>query len=163
MHLIRTGLLVLTCLAIFGCKKTGETDAVATAPPTPANTAPNGETRATAPALTDKRPIIVIFGDSLSEVGVESSASYPDVLQRTLDAKGYQYRIVNQGISGDTTTDGVGRTQAAIDLKPEMVLLELGGNDGLRGIPVASSKANLETMIEQFQKDGVGVILAGKW
>src|SRR5258708_7109607 len=156
MHLIRTGLLVLTCLAIFGCKKTGETDVVATAPPT----AVNQETRAVAPGLTDRRPIIVICGDSLSEVGVESSASYPDVLQRTLDAKGYQYRIVNQGISGDTTTGGVGRTQAAIDLKPEMVLLELGGNDGLRGIPVASSKANLETMIEEFQKAGIRVVHA---
>jgi acyl-CoA thioesterase-1 len=68
---------------------------------------------------------------------------------------------VNQGISGDTTTGGVGRMRAAIAVKPEIVILELGGNDGLRGIPVASSKKNLETLIQAFQNAGIRVLLAG--
>ena len=65
------------------------------------------------------------------------------------------------GVSGDTTTGGLGRLDYAVSLKPSVAILELGGNDGLRGVPVASTKANLERMIIAFQKAGAAVLLAG--
>jgi acyl-CoA thioesterase-1 len=82
----------------------------------------------------DARPVILAFGDSLTAgYGVEEGESYPDHLQRMLDGKGYPYRVVNMGISGDTTDGGVSRLDAALLLKPKIVILELGANDGLQG------------------------------
>jgi acyl-CoA thioesterase-1 len=112
-------------------------------------------------AKPDTRPVIACFGDSLTEVNLDSHQSYTDFLQKTLDQKGYAYRVVNLGISGDTTTGGMGRIQSAIDLKPQIMLLELGGNDGLRGIPITSTKANLESMIQQVQAAKIPIVLAG--
>jgi acyl-CoA thioesterase-1 len=114
------------------------------------------------PAKQDLRPVIVVLGDSLAEgFGVEPGQSYPDRVQQMLDSKGYGYRIVNMGISGDTTTGGLGRLQAALDLKPEIVVLELGGNDGLRGVPITSTRKNLEQMITASKEAGARVLLAG--
>lgn len=104
---------------------------------------------------------IVVFGDSLTEGGLDEGKSYTNFLQEALNRKGFAYDVVNQGISGDTTTGGAGRISAALSLKPEIVILELGGNDGLRGIPVASSRRNLENMIQKFQKANIRVLLAG--
>jgi acyl-CoA thioesterase-1 len=110
----------------------------------------------------DTRPVIVAFGDSLSEgFGAEPGKSFPDFLQQNLDRAGYRYRIVNMGISGDTTSGGLGRVDSVIGAKPEVVLVELGGNDGLRGIPVAATKQNLARIIEQLQAARVTVVLAG--
>jgi acyl-CoA thioesterase-1 len=104
----------------------------------------------------------VAFGDSLSEgFGVDPGQSFPDLLQKVLDEKGYRYRIVNQGISGDTTTGGLGRVGAVTALKPALVLLELGGNDGLRGVPVTSTKQNLDRLITTLKASGTTVVLAG--
>lgn len=110
----------------------------------------------------DSRPVIVTFGDSLSAgFGAEPGRSYPDYLQKLLDANGYRYRVMNQGVSGDTTTDGVERLGEVLAAKPAVVILELGGNDGLRGLPVAGTRANLEKMIVELQKSGARVVLAG--
>ena len=79
--------------------------------------------------------------------GVDPGQSYPDFLQSMLDGKDYKYRIVNAGISGDTSTDGLARVQDVLNLHPEIVILEFGGNDGLRGIPVSNIKTNLEQML----------------
>jgi acyl-CoA thioesterase-1 len=106
--------------------------------------------------------VIVAFGDSLTAgYGLDAGLSYPDFLQKTIDAKGYRYRVVNQGISGDTTSGGVARMDSALVLKPAIVILELGANDGLRGLPVANTRANLEEMIVAFQRGGAKVLLAG--
>jgi acyl-CoA thioesterase-1 len=83
------------------------------------------------------------------------------MLQAELDKQGYRYRVVNAGIGGDTTGGGLARLQSGLDLPPEIVILELGGNDGLRGLPMDSMQANLEEMIVAFQKAGARVILAG--
>ncbi len=125
-------------------------------PPPPVDPAP-------APvAKADPRPIIVAFGDSLSAgYGAENGASYPDFLQKELDAAGYQYRVVNQGISGDTTSGGLARVSQATELKPFLVILELGGNDGLRGLPLAVTRDNLDKMIVAFKESGAKVMLAG--
>src|SRR5437879_4219013 len=110
----------------------------------------------------DHRPVIAAFGDSLSAgFGVEPGYSYPDYLQKEIDRRGYHYRVVNAGISGDTTTDGLERIQTVMVLKPVIVILEFGGNDGLRGVPVESSRANLEQMVMVLQKAGVRIVLAG--
>lgn len=110
----------------------------------------------------DPRPVILAFGDSLTAgYGVEPGESYPDHLQQMLDERGYAYRVVNMGISGDTTDGGVSRLDAALLVKPKIVILELGANDGLRGLPLERTRANLDLMINSFQGEGAKVILAG--
>ena len=109
-----------------------------------------------------ERPRIVAFGNSLTAgLGVAPAESYPAQLQRTLDAAGYAYRVVNAGVSGDTTAGGVRRVSWALNNKPVIVILELGGNDGLRGLSLHETKANLERIIQQFQQASATVVLAG--
>ena len=112
--------------------------------------------------VADARPIIACFGDSLTAgYGIEPSSSYPADLQHLLDAAGYHYRVVNAGVSGDTTKDGLERIHRVLAQKPQIVVLEFGGNDGLRGLPVEGTQRNIATMIEQFQHGGAKVALAG--
>jgi acyl-CoA thioesterase-1 len=113
-------------------------------------------------APADPRPIIAAFGDSISAgFGLDGGQSYPDDLQRLIDAAGFAYRVVNLGVSGDTTTDGVERLPSVLALKPAIVILEFGGNDGLRGQPVTDTKQNLARMIEALRSAGAKVVLAG--
>jgi acyl-CoA thioesterase-1 len=84
-----------------------------------------------------------------------------DYAQKALDAAGHKYLLVNEGVSGDTTSNGIERLPAVVDMKPAGVILELGGNDGLRGIPIETTRANLEEMIQRLQQAGVQVVLAG--
>lgn len=110
----------------------------------------------------DTRPVIVCFGDSLSAgYGVNAGLSYPDFLQKELDRAGYKYRVVNLGVSGDTTSGGLSRIQTAVRLKPSITILELGGNDGLRGVPLVSTRANLDEMTKQLLGAGSKVLIAG--
>ena len=110
----------------------------------------------------DKRPVIVAFGDSLTAgFGAEPGASYPDFLQKELDHSGLAWRVVNAGVSGDTTTDGLNRVLEVLAHKPRVVILEFGGNDGLRGLPIETTRANLEQMIVALRKAGAAVVLAG--
>jgi len=119
-------------------------------------------TSAQTPSARDSRPIILAFGNSLTAgFGVRPDESYPARLQRKLDEQGYKYRVVSMGVSGDTTSGGRARMNAAIDAKPSIVVLELGANDGLRGLPLPQMKTNLEGMITSFQKVGAKVVLAG--
>lgn len=114
------------------------------------------------PAPVDTRPVIVAFGDSLTAgYGVEPGKSYPDDLQRSLDAAGYKYHVENQGVSGDTTTDGLQRLPEVLAAKPEIVILEFGGNDGLRGLPVTTTRANLTQIVQGLQQTGIHILLAG--
>jgi acyl-CoA thioesterase I len=111
------------------------------------------------PDKTDDRPVIVTFGDSLT-AGV-AGRSYPEDLQDLLDQHRYRYRVENQGVSGDTTTDGLARIDNVIAAHPVLVLLEFGGNDGLRGIPVESTRKNLSEMIERLKVANIPTILLG--
>ncbi len=111
---------------------------------------------------SDERPRIVAFGNSLTAgLGVAPAESYPAHLQRTLDAAGYAYRVVNAGVSGDTTAGGVRRVSWVLNGRPAIVILELGGNDGLRGLSLHETKDNLERIIQQLQQASVTVVLAG--
>lgn len=112
------------------------------------------------PSPADHRPVIVAFGDSLT-AGYGAALSYTDFLQKELDARGRRYRVVNQGISGDTTSGGVARIESAVRLQPQVVILELGANDGLRGLPVETTRANLAEMIDASQSAGAKVLLCG--
>jgi acyl-CoA thioesterase I len=110
----------------------------------------------------DGRKVLVVFGDSISAgFGLQPGQSFPDDLQKKLDAANEPWHVVNLGISGDTTEGGVSRIDSATSLHPAIVLLELGGNDGLRGMPLDSTRANLDKMIVAFQQSGAKVVLAG--
>jgi acyl-CoA thioesterase-1 len=113
-------------------------------------------------SVADDRPRIVAFGDSLTAgFGVQADESYPAQLQRRLDSLGYHYRVINAGVSGDTTAGGLRRVPWILNSKPELVILELGANDGLRGLPVDQTKSNLRQIIRQLQEAGTTVVLAG--
>lgn len=120
-----------------------------------------------APALvtdqaTDSKPVIVTFGDSLSAgFGVDAGLSYPDFLQKELDDAGFAYRVRNEGISGDTSGGGAERLARVLQAKPAVVILELGANDGLRGIPVAKTRENLDRMVAQIKTSGAQLLLVG--
>ena len=112
--------------------------------------------------VSAERPRIVAFGNSLTAgLGVPPDQSYPAHLQRTLDAAGYAYRVVNAGVSGDTTAGGIRRVSWVLNSTPSIVILELGANDGLRGLSLHETKANLERIIQQLQEASVTVVLAG--
>ncbi len=107
-------------------------------------------------------PVILAFGDSLTAgFGVDPKDSYPARLQRLLDEKGYHYKVVNAGVSGDTTAGGASRIGWVLQHEPEIVIIELGVNDGLRGLSISEMRKNLGKIIEACQKKGAKVLLAG--
>ena len=113
------------------------------------------------PAGAEER-VIVAFGDSLTAgQGVPAAQSYPALLAARLRAEGYPYRVVNAGVSGDTTAGGLRRVDWALRLGPEVVILELGVNDALRGQDLDTVRSNLHQLVERFQSAGVQVLIAG--
>lgn len=111
--------------------------------------------------MNDGRPVIVCFGDSLTAgYGTNAGESYPDQLQRLLDEAGYRYRVVNLGISGETTKDGLARVDRVMSLKPAIVVVEFGGNDGLRGVPIASTRSNLDAILQKLTHSHSQITLA---
>lgn len=110
----------------------------------------------------DKRPVLVAFGDSLTAgYGADAGQSYPDFMQKMLDEEHYPWRVVNAGISGETTAEALERVGTILPLKPRIVVVELGGNDGLRGLPLSATEANLEQIVATLKKAGAQVALAG--
>jgi acyl-CoA thioesterase I len=114
------------------------------------------------PCAGAQERVIVAFGDSLTAgLGVPADESYPALLAVRLRAEGYAYRVVNAGVSGDTTAGGLRRVDWALRLKPDIVILELGANDALRGQDLSAVRANLDQLVERFQSAGARVLLAG--
>jgi acyl-CoA thioesterase-1 len=106
--------------------------------------------------------VVVAFGDSLtSGPGLEPSETYPALLQRRLRQSGYDYRVVNAGVSGDTSSEAVRRVDQAIVPDTRIMILELGVNDGLRGMPTNTLEQNLAAIIERAQSRGIAVLLCG--
>jgi acyl-CoA thioesterase I len=107
-------------------------------------------------------PVIVCYGDSITAgYGLAEGQSFPDALDKLLHAAGYQYKIENKGTSGATTKDAVASLQTVLHLHPEVVILEFGGNDGLRGLPLQQTRRNLDQVISVLQAAHIKVLLAG--
>lgn len=117
----------------------------------------------TAKATSAEPPTVLIFGDSLSAgYGIEVDQSWATLLQARLEEQGYEHRVVNASISGETTAGGATRIDTALnDFSPDLIILELGANDGLRGFPATRIKANLETIVQRAKASGAAVILLG--
>jgi acyl-CoA thioesterase-1 len=117
----------------------------------------------TAAAGGTDTPTILIFGDSLSAgYGLEVDQTWVSLLQQRLKEQGYEHKVINASISGDTTESGAARIESALaDFSPELIILELGGNDGLRGIPAARMKLNLEKIVTRAKASGAAVVLLG--
>ena len=110
----------------------------------------------------DERSVVVCFGDSLTAgLGTGLGQSYPDYLQTDLDQLHYHYRVDNEGVSGNTTKDGVERLPEVLALHPAVVVVEFGGNDGLRGLRIEDTRANLDQIVSTLKGAGIKVALAG--
>ena len=116
-----------------------------------------------AACAAESEPTIVVFGDSLSAgYGIDADQAWPILLQSRLREEGYPHRVVNASISGETTQGGVTRIATALaDFDPDVVILELGGNDGLRGFPPATIRRNLAAMLEAVDDAGSSAVLLG--
>jgi acyl-CoA thioesterase-1 len=145
-------LLACMLLAIAGCSQ-------ADAPrPRTADAASSGA--AVQPAAS--RPKVVFLGDSLTAgLGLPRRQAVPSLIQARLDAEGYGYEVVNAGVSGDTSAGGLRRLDWAIEGDVDVLVVELGANDGLRGLPVDQMKDNLDQIIERAKARGITVILTG--
>jgi acyl-CoA thioesterase-1 len=122
-------------------------------------------TSSSAPATADAAaplPRIVFLGDSLTAgYGLARQESVPSLIQDRLKAEGYRYEVVNAGVSGDTSAGGLSRLDWSLEGPVAVLVVELGGNDGLRGLPVSQMKQNLEDIITRAKDRGIRVILTG--
>ena len=123
----------------------------------PRHTVAEEDTAANAAA---DRPVILAVGESTTEgYGVRRDMSYPAQLQKELDKRGYHYRVVNHGVSGSTTYDALLRLDRGIALRPKIVLIALGGNDGGNNVPAEATRANMTKMMSLYKRIGAEVIL----
>jgi acyl-CoA thioesterase-1 len=108
------------------------------------------------------RPVLICFGDSITAgYGLQIGQSFPDALQRDLDSRGFHYKVNNQGESGATTKDAVEELRSVLLLHPEVVIVEFGGNDGLRGLPPSETRRNLDAVLTGLENAHIKILLAG--
>src|SRR5688572_12749203 len=147
--------LIAVCGAAAGCQKEPAREA------TPARNAPSPATPSD-PDAPPARPRIVAFGDSLTVgLGLLEQEAYPALLQRKIDQAGYQFEVVNAGVSGDTSAGALRRLDWALEGDVKVLIVAFGGNDGLRGLPVSQMKENLSNIIDEARERNIIVILAG--
>ncbi|HEX3129452.1 MAG TPA: arylesterase [Thermoanaerobaculia bacterium] len=146
---------VLFLLPVLAACSPGESDtaaAPAVSRPTPAPVQPS----------TGKEPIVVFLGDSLTAgYGLEESQAYPVLVRANLEKAGHPVRVVNAGVSGDTTAGGLARLDWLLSQKPDVVVVALGGNDGLRGLPLEEAEKNLREIVRRSKEAGARVLLLG--
>lgn len=136
-------IMFITCISVSGCDREQDTQVAAQEPNEPMKT-------------------IVAVGDSLTAGhGLDESDSYPALLEEKLQAAGYRYRVVNGGVSGETTSGTLSRMEWILTLDPDIVILETGANDGLRGVDPQVAEKNLRQMLQILQENDVVVVLAG--
>jgi acyl-CoA thioesterase-1 len=144
------------CAVGFGVdrqKPDGRVQSVTPAPPA---------STASVAAVADARPRLVFLGDSITAgLGLAPEEAYPTLLQQKVDAAGLNYRVVNAGVSGDTSAGGLSRLDWALDGDVRVIVVALGGNDALRGLPVDELRKNLAAIIERARAKGILVVLAG--
>ena len=115
------------------------------------------------PVWATAAPTILVYGDSLSAAyGIPRDQGWVELLQRRLNEQGYSHRVANASVSGETTSGGLSRLDATLqETRPDLVIIELGANDGLRGLPVADMKRNLVSMIKAAHRQQAEVMLLG--
>lgn len=155
-YIIRIAILgsfIFLTAAIFGCSAKTATKQANSDPKRPLTT----------PQITSDRPKIIAFGDSLTAgFGLAEKESYPYLLQEKLKADGYNYEVINAGISGETSLGGLERIDWVLEMEnAEILILELGANDLLRGVPVAKMKDNLSKIIQKAKAKNIRVLLCG--
>jgi acyl-CoA thioesterase-1 len=143
------------CLLLAAAGACGRTGGEATA-----GSQPKGDAVSTPAA--DRRPRVVVLGDSLTAgLGLTPTDSFPAILQRRIDAAGLSFQVVNAGVSGDTSAGGLRRLDWSLEDGARVLVVALGANDGLRGLPVRELKQNLSQIIETAQARKMVVVLAG--
>ncbi len=152
---ILAGLVALACLGAAGCRGDSKEPSAAS----------REAAAATVPADPDAppaRPRIVAFGDSLTiGLGLLEQEAYPALLQNKINEAGYQFEVVNAGVSGDTSAGGLRRLDWALEGNVKVLIVAFGGNDGLRGLPVSQMKENLSQIVDKARERGIVIILAG--
>jgi acyl-CoA thioesterase I len=114
------------------------------------------------PATAAERPVLVCYGDSITAgYGLNAGQSFPDALQRDLDRLRYAYKVANMGTSGATTKDAAANIRNVLNAHPAVVILEFGGNDGLRGVPLEQTRKNLDAVLSALAQAHIKVLLAG--
>jgi acyl-CoA thioesterase-1 len=109
-----------------------------------------------------ERPVIICYGDSITAgLGLQPSQAYPAALQRDLDKAGYRYNVENRGTSGATTKDAAADVGSIVESHPAVVIVEFGGNDGLRGLPLDQTRKNLDSVLTTLEAGHIKVLLAG--
>ena len=145
-------LLLFTSLVLFSCG--GNTSETQTAE----------QTETTAESQEQKQQVILFFGNSLSAgYGIDPEDAFPGLVQARLDSLGKNYKVINGGLSGETTAGGLSRLDWFLEEEPYIFVLELGGNDGLRGIQLSETKKNLLAIIDKVRSKypDTKIILAG--
>lgn len=148
----RAALVACLLACVAACNRAGSEVRPEQRPPAPA----------LVPSTADERPKIVALGDSLTAgYGLTEIESFPSLIQRRLDEAGYQFEVVNAGVSGDTSAGGLRRLDWILKEDVRVLIVALGANDGLRGLSVAQMKENLGRIVERAQSEGAVVVLAG--
>ena len=160
----RFAAIILIAMGFSSCRsgETGEANSPNQAQPLTVSPAELGEPGEPGDDVGLERPKIIALGDSLTAgLGLETEDAYPAILQERIDEAGYSYEVVNAGVSGDTTAGGLSRADWVLEGDVRVLILALGGNDGLRGLPVEEMKRNLAETIERAREKDVAVLLAG--
>ena len=155
------GVLALSLLTVVGCGgSTASTRSASSSEGQPPVSAPAAAPAQ--PARVDNRPRVVVLGDSITAgLGLSPEQAYPTLIQQKIDAASLGYHVVNAGVSGDTSAGGLSRLDWALDGDVKVMVVALGGNDGLRGLPPEELQKNLATIIERAQARKIAVVLAG--
>ena len=141
-------LLVISAILLAACSAGATTPEIPATPPTK-------------PTIEDSLTILA-FGDSLTEgFGVDAGENYPSQLERKLRGDGYAVRVTNGGISGETSTSALTRLDWMLNSKPDIVIIEMGGNDALRGVDLELTQENLDKIVGRFSESGAVVVVAG--
>jgi acyl-CoA thioesterase-1 len=156
-----TLVLLIPLAAACDRRVSGDGNAVARQIP-PAPAAAPGTAPAAAAKPAQKLPVVVFLGDSLTAgLGLNEDQAYPALLGKKLQEEGLPVRVINAGVSGDTTAGGLSRLSWLLNQHPDVVVVALGGNDGLRGLPVEEADHNLREIVRRCQAAGARVLLLG--
>jgi acyl-CoA thioesterase I len=154
--IVRLGVPALLVLLAYACSGSGDPEPEAVSP------APASARAAAAPAPAGSAPRIVFLGDSLTAgYGLGEDQAYPSLVQARLRQAGYDYDVINAGVSGDTSAGGLRRLDWSLRGNVAVLVIALGGNDGLRGLPPSALKKNLQAMIDEARSRDIDVVLAG--